>query len=150
MTKILPLQIRAARRQDLRALALVYQSVFSAAAFKEKWPLKQAEKRLSQLFASPDTLAWTARVYGQPVGFAFLVLKQGHDGFYGELAESGVHPYFQKQGIGRALLMAVKAARKQKKLKNLYSLVYQGTCERFLEKNGFKPSERSLVFSLAR
>ena len=57
-------------------------------------------------------------------------------------------PTSKSRGSAAALLMAVKAARKQKKLKNLYSLVYQGTFEKFLEKNGFKLSERSLVISL--
>jgi len=127
---------------------LVYQAVFSGAGTKERWSLKQAEKRVSQALTAKPGLSWTACVFGQPVGFAFVGLKEGHAGLYGDLTEIGVHPYFQRQGIGRELLKSVKARLEKKKIQSLYGLVYRGTAEKFFGENGFKRSKRSVVMAL--
>ncbi|HET9869783.1 MAG TPA: N-acetyltransferase [bacterium] len=139
-----PFSLRASRAGDRRALALVYQAAFSG---EGPWTLRAAEARVAQVLKSKQP-AWTACVYGQPVGFLFLSLREGHSGPYGEVTELAVHPYFQGQGIGRKLVRVARTSRWGRKLKTLYGLVYHGPAEGFLRQNGFKPSRRAVVMSL--
>ena len=141
--------IRPARASDRRALSLVYQAAFSSGPSAERWSEKAADARVYQVLKSKHP-AWVACLYRQPVGFAFLSIREGHSGPYGELTELAVHPFFQGQGIGTKLLKKLKDARKSYRLKTLYGLVYKGPAEGFLKKSGFKPSRRSSVLALHR
>ncbi len=149
MKKKEALVIRGMRAGDRRGLSLVYQAAFSFGPGAERWSEKAADARVHQVLKLKHP-AWTACLYGQPVGFAFVSIREGHQGPYGELTELAVHPFFQGQGIGTKLLKKIKDARKRLRLKTLYGLVYKGPAEVFLKKNGFKPSRRSSVFSLRR
>ncbi|MGH7738862.1 MAG: GNAT family N-acetyltransferase [bacterium] len=147
MRKPGPISIRAVRPGDRSALALVYQAAFSAEPSLEKWTLRASDARVAEVLRSRHS-AWVACLYGQPVGFAFLATRVGHDGSYGELTELAVHPFFRRGGIGSRLWKIVKASRKKLKLKTIYTLVYRGKTENFFRKNGWKPSRRSLVMAV--
>jgi predicted N-acetyltransferase YhbS len=146
LKKSQPVLLRKLRPGDRRALALVYQAAFSGPG-GETWNEKAADARIVQVLKSRGP-AWVACLYGQPIGFAFLSLRQGHKGPYGELTELAVHPFFQNQGVGGRLLRLVKESRKKLKLKVIYGLVYRGTAEGFFKKGGFKSSRRSQVIAL--
>jgi GNAT superfamily N-acetyltransferase len=143
------LVIRPARTGDRQALSLVYQAAFASGPAAERWSEKAADARVHQVLKSKHP-AWVACLYRQPVGFAFLSIREGFQGPYGELTELAVHPFFQGQGIGTQLLKKLKDTRKRYRLKTLYGLVYKGPAEGFLKKSGFKPSRRSSVFALHR
>jgi ribosomal protein S18 acetylase RimI-like enzyme len=130
------------------ALALIFKTCFSSPPYSEKWFLSTARKRISQLFGQPDSYGWVVTVFKQPVGFAFLGMKHGFKGPYGELFELAVHPYFQKQGIGSRLLKAIGVFKKRMKMKNIYCLVHRGTARPFYEKAGFRVSKRTQVLVL--
>lgn len=138
-----PFLIRPARAGDRRALALIYQAAFR----DEDWTLRSAEARITQVLKSGQ-LAWVACLYGQPVGFAFLSVKEGHQGPYGELTELAVHPFFQKQGVGGKLLRKVKDSRKRLKLTTIYGLVYRGPAEDFFKQSGFRASQKTVVMAI--
>jgi GNAT superfamily N-acetyltransferase len=143
LKKFQPVLFRKIRSGDRRALALVYQAAFR----DEAWTLRAAEARIGQVLKSGQS-AWVACLYGQPIGFAFLSVKEGHQGPYGELTELAVHPFFQKQRVGAKLLRQVKESRKRLKLTTLYGLVYRGPAENFFKKSGFKASQKTVVMAI--
>jgi aminoglycoside 6'-N-acetyltransferase I len=146
LTKKTPFRIRPVQKSDEPALALVYQACFSSKPYSEKWTLASAQKRVTQILKSGDVRGWVAMVFGQPVAFAFLQVREGFNGPYGEMLETAVHPYFRKQGLGLSLLKVLKAFQKKKKLKVVYTLAYRGMFDKFYQKAGFKPSKRSLIY----
>jgi ribosomal protein S18 acetylase RimI-like enzyme len=141
-----PFKVRRGRPSDAEPLALVYQAAYSAPPSLEKWALGPARRRLSQLARHPDVRSWTVTVLGHPVGFAFLQVREGFDGPYGELLEAAIHPYFQRQGMGNALARTLRAFKKEKGLRVVYTLAYRGNHGKFYRKAGFRPSRNSLVY----
>ncbi|GEM_PF-1433853 len=146
MKKIRNYKIRPVNKSDKQAMALVYQACYSTLPLSEKWPHHAALKRVSQLLQQNHTQGWALTVFNQVVGFAFLQSREGFNGAYGELLEAAVHPYFRRQGLGRAVLKRVRDYQKKKKLKVVYTLAYKGMFEGFYKKSGFKPAKRSLVY----
>lgn len=142
----MPFKIRAAQPQDRPALSLVFQSAFSREPFLEKWTLSTAQKRVSQILADPQTAGWVATVFGIPVGFSFLQVRQGAGETYGELLETAVHPYFQNQGIEQSLLKAIRQYQKRKKIKNVMVLAFRGRHEKLYKNAGWSKSKRTVVY----
>ncbi len=146
MSRPAPFKIRVAQSKDRPALSLVFQSSFFHEPFLEKWTLSTAQKRVSQILADPLAAGWVATVFGTPVGFSFLQLRQGARQVYGELLETAVHPYFQNQGIEQALLKAVRQHQKRKKIKNLMVLAFRGKHEKLFKDAGWSKSKRTVVY----
>jgi hypothetical protein len=105
-----------------------------------------AQKRVSQILADPQVVGWVATVFGYPVGFSFLQVRQGAKEFYGELLETGVHPYFQNQGIEQAFLKSIRRYQKDKKIKNVMVLAFRGRHEKLFKSAGWLKSKRSVVY----
>lgn len=126
-------------------MALVFQAAFSHEPFHEKWGRDQSEKRIRQILSDKTVTGWVATVFGHPVGFSFLQMRQGAGGLYGELLETAVHPYFQSQGIERILLGEVRRFQKAKKVRNVMALVFKGVHARWFQAAGWKPSKRTVV-----
>jgi ribosomal protein S18 acetylase RimI-like enzyme len=141
-----PFRIRGAQKSDKAALALVYQTAFSSSAYSEKWPLSSAQKRILELLTDPRTSSWVAVVFGQPVGFAFLQTRQGFNGPYAEILETAVHPYFQAQGLEKALFNEMKRFKKRNKVKTLFALTYRGASEKIFRESGLARSKKSLIY----
>jgi len=148
--KPIPFLVRPVKKTDLPSLSLIYRTCFSSEFFPEKWSLSSASQRVSQMFRSTDHHGWTAVAYDHPIGFAFLRVKVGSKGNYGEVLEMAVHPFFQKQGIGKALVDQVRKFKKKHRLTTVYTMTFQGPTEGFYKKLGFKPSRRSRVWSIHR
>ncbi len=127
-------------------MALVFIAAYSHEPFAEKWTAASAQKRVAQILADKTVNGWVATVLGQPVGFSFVQVRQGARELYGELLETAVHPYFQKQGIEKALLGAVKQFQKKKKVKNVMALAFQGAHEKMFKEAGWSKSKRTLVY----
>lgn len=89
---------------------------------------------------------WVATVFGYPVGFAFLQIRQGAEEIYGELLETAVHPYFQNQGIESGLLKSVQQFQKRKKIKNIMVLAFRGKHEKLFKNAGWLPSKRTIAY----
>jgi ribosomal protein S18 acetylase RimI-like enzyme len=138
--------IRPIQAKDKASLALVFLAAYSHEPFAEKWSATSARKRIAQLLADKTVTGWVATVLGQPVGFSFLQVRQGAQELYGELLETAVHPYFQKQGIEQALLGGVKQFQKKKKVKNVMALVFKGVHEKMFKEAGWSKSKRTLVY----
>jgi ribosomal protein S18 acetylase RimI-like enzyme len=127
-------------------LPLVFQSCFSYEPFLEKWTLLTAQKRVSQILADPQVVGRVATVFGTPVGFSFLQIRQGAQETYGELLETAVHPYFQNQGIEQALLKAIRQYQKRKKINNVMVLAFRGKYEKLFKNAGWFKSKRTVVY----
>ncbi len=146
MKKKVPFQIRPIQKADKPALALIYQSCFSTKAYSEKWPLTSAQKRVSQILAQPQVSGWVVTAYRQPVGFAFIQIREGFNGSYGELLETAIHPYFQNQDLEKPLFKMIRQFQRSKKLKTLFTVTYQGAPEKFFKGAGFVRSKRSVIY----
>jgi ribosomal protein S18 acetylase RimI-like enzyme len=139
-------KIRVCQKKDKPALSLVFQSCFSHEPFLEKWTLLTAQKRVSQILADTQVLGWVATIFGYPVGFSFLQVRQGAKESYGELLETGVHPYFQNQGIEQALFKSIRRYQKDKKIKNVMVMAFRGRHEKLFKSAGWLKSKRSVVY----
>jgi N-acetylglutamate synthase-like GNAT family acetyltransferase len=142
-----PIAVRKAVDSDESALALVYRTAFSAGPYKEKWTDATARLRVRQLIQSIDGKGWVVTLYGHPIGFAFLQMKEGFNGRYGELVETAVHPYLQRQGMGSLLFQEVLKFKKKAKLHTLYGVTLNRKLGSFFKKFGFKPSSRAKIWS---
>jgi len=141
-----PFKIRPVQKSDRSPLALVFQSCFSHEPFSEKWTVLTAQKRVSQILSDSQVRGWVATVFGYPVGFAFLQIRQGAQETYGELLETAVHPYFQNQGIESGLLKSVQQYQKHKKIKNVMVLAFRGKHEKLFKSAGWVPSKRTVIY----
>jgi ribosomal protein S18 acetylase RimI-like enzyme len=146
LTRSAPFKIRVVQKKDQPALSLVFQSCFSHEPFLEKWTLSTAPKRVAQIMADPQVVGWVATVFGYPVGFSFLQIRQGAQEIYGELLETGVHPYFQNQGIENGLLKSVRHYQNDKKIKNLMVLAFRGKHEKLFKNAGWSKSKRTIIY----
>jgi GNAT superfamily N-acetyltransferase len=141
------LAIRPAVDSDEGALALVYRAAFSAKPYQESWSDHSARLRVRQLIQAIDGKGWVVTLYGHPVGFSFIQIKEGFNGRYVELLETAVHPYLQRQGMGSLLLQEVLKYKKKAKLKTLYGVNLNQKIGPFLKRFGFKPSSRAKLWS---
>jgi predicted N-acetyltransferase YhbS len=141
--------LRKAAPSDEAALALVYRAAFSAEPYQEPWTDASARLRVRQLLQGIDVKGWTATLYGQPVGFAFLEIKQGCRGPYGELLETAVHPYLQGQGMGSLLMGEVLKHKRKAKIQTVYGVCLDRKLGPFFKKLGFKLSQRAQLWSKA-
>jgi ribosomal protein S18 acetylase RimI-like enzyme len=139
--------VRKASSADEGALALVYRAAFSAEPYKETWTDASARLRVRQLLKAPEGKGWVATLYGHPVGFSFLQVKEGFNGRYAELLETAVHPYLQRQGMGSLLMGEVWKFKKIMKLRTLYGVSLNPKLGTFFKKLGFMPSRRAKVWS---
>ncbi|HXL72716.1 MAG TPA: hypothetical protein VN963_03740 [bacterium] len=146
MSRPAPFEIRAVQKKDRAALSLVFQSSFSHEPFLEKWTWLTAQKRVSQILADPQVVGWVATVFGTPVGFSFLQVRQGAHESYGELLETAVHPYFQNQGIEQTLFKSIRLYQKDKKIKNVMVLAFRGKHEKLFKGAGWSKSNRTVVY----
>ena len=101
------------------------------------------------MLKGPDVKGWTATLYGQPVGFAFIILKQGHQGPYAELMETAVHPYLQDQGMGSLLVREILDYKRKAKIQTVYGVCLDRKLGPFFKKLGFKLSQRAQLWSKA-
>jgi ribosomal protein S18 acetylase RimI-like enzyme len=143
-------KIRAVHKKDQSALSLVFQAAYSHEPFSEKWTLKTAQKRVGQLLSDSQTVGWVATVFGQPVGFSFLQLRQGAEEVYGELLETAVHPYFQNQGMEQALFKSVRRYQNDKKIKTVMGLAFRGKHEKLFKNAGWLKSKRTVIYQLSQ
>lgn len=102
---------------------------------------------MRQLLQAIDGMGWVVTLYGQPVGFAFIQMKEGYNGSYVELLETAVHPYLQGQGMGSLLMGEVLKFKRSKKLKTLYGVCLNPKLGTFFKKCGFKLSKRARLWS---
>ncbi len=142
-----PIAVRPAVDSDESALAPIYRAAFSAEPYQEAWSDPLARLRVRQLIQAIDGRGWVVTLYGHPVGFSFIQIKEGFNGRYVELLETAVHPYLQRQGIGSLLLREVLKFKKKAKLKTLYGVNLNQKIGPFFKKNGFKPSSRAKLWS---
>ncbi len=141
----LSVKVRPVQAKDRASLALVFQAAFSNEPFHERWGRAQVLKRVQELLSDKSVAGWVVMVFGQPIGFSFLQVRQGARELYGELLETAVHPYFQGQGIERTLLSAVKRFQKAKKVRNVMVLAFKGPHAEWFRGAGWVESKRTTV-----
>ena len=148
MSHSAPFKIRSVQKKDKVPLSLMFLSCFSHEPFLEKWTLRAAQKRVAQILADPQVVGWVATVFGYPVGFAFLQIRQELNEVYGELLETAVHPYFQKSGYGvrRSFTSRFDSIKSVQKIKNVMVLAFRGKHEKLFKKAGWSLSKRTVVF----
>lgn len=90
----------------LSGCAMLYARVFSSAPWSEPWTLEKAERRLSDILATPGSegLVWIDPETLTPIGAAIGHVVQGAVEPLFKLSELFVHPQWQGQGIGARLL----------------------------------------------
>jgi N-acetylglutamate synthase-like GNAT family acetyltransferase len=142
-----PISVRKVSPADEGALALVYRAAFSAEPYQETWTDASARLRVRQLLHGAKNKGWVVTLYGHPVGFSFLQIKEGFNGRYAELLETAVHPYLQRQGMGSLLMGEVGKFKKMMKLRTLYGMSLNPKLGVFFKKLGFKPSSRAKIWS---
>jgi ribosomal protein S18 acetylase RimI-like enzyme len=153
------IEIRRARPDDFQTIAKLAQEAhaFHADALPEVFQPANARvvsaDDIAQLLAAPRSLLLVATVDGIGVGYAHAevretaatIYKRSHSALH--VIAMAVAPSLRRQGIGRALLAAVRAEARALRLPELSLEVYafNTTARTFYEQAGFASLREYLV-----
>jgi diamine N-acetyltransferase len=126
--------------QALHAAALPWR-------FKPPGPGTFAPKDAEALLAKPDHLTFIAEVAGEPAGYASAeIVRRAETPFHYPHARVHLHhisvrPDHRRQGVGKALLTAVRAAAKEQGITLLSADVYtfNENARAFFRRHGLTP-----------
>lgn len=101
------LTIRPINEEDIAALAEVFVRVYESFDVGERWSKESAQTLLGYWLKKQSDLAFLAEIDGRIVGGFLSGIKPWWDGNHLFDGEIFVHPEFQKQKVGAALLKKV-------------------------------------------
>src|ERR1700744_6312735 len=103
-------QIRAAVPGDLAAITSVYVECFNAPPWHDGWSFAAAHERLSAYLETRQFRGAIALSEQTVVGLLIGQKERWVNGFHFFLQEMCVAPSQQRRGVGRALLVHIRAA----------------------------------------
>ncbi|MEH1124973.1 GNAT family N-acetyltransferase [Micromonospora sp. CPCC 206061] len=135
--------ISALTKRDLAACSSLYTETFNAAPWNESWRLEDATQRLRDILATPRVLGVSVSTSeGELVGFALGHLERYASDDHFLLQEMCVKPARQRQGVGTALLEALRD--RMPEVRHWYLVTMRdGVAAEFYKKNGFRPAGRT-------
>ena len=121
------MEIQTASLRDLGALRRLEQACFE----KDAWPLLD----LIAVLSWPDVIKLKAVENGEMIGFIAGDPRSSEAATW--IATIGVHPRYQRRGIGRALLRACEERAKYPRMKLTVRMSNQGAIALY-EKEGYR------------
>jgi ribosomal protein S18 acetylase RimI-like enzyme len=121
------MDIQPAGLRDLNALRRLEQACFE----KDAWPLLD----LVAVLTWPDVIRLKAVENGELIGFVAGDPRSSEDATW--VATIGVHPRYQRRGIGRTLLRACEQKTKLPRMKLTVRMSNQGAISLY-EKEGYR------------
>ena len=123
------------RETDLPKLAESYMRTFNGAPWWDRWTKRAALQRLTDFYRTPGFFGIGLFQDGDPVGALLGRSEHYFDRRAFQIVELWVETAVQRQGIGQALLAAL---REEKPEERIYLITMPGeSTEGFYEKNGF-------------
>jgi ribosomal-protein-alanine N-acetyltransferase len=158
MSTIAPIIVRAVTSEDAAALSALNADVQDLHAralpwrFKPPGPDSFAAADVAALLIRPETVMRIAEVDAQPVGYAYAeIIRRPETGSYHAydlvyLHHLSVRPSHRRQGVGGALLDAVRAAGQSVgiELVALDVWTFNDTARAFFQRHGFSPYNERL------
>lgn len=133
-------------KRHLAACSSLYEETFNAPPWSESWRGEDATQRLLDILETPRAYGVCASTSdGDLVGFALGHLERYGPEDHFLLQEMCVRPARQRQGLGTALLEALR--RRLPDVRQWYLLTTRDSvASKFYERNGFRPAGRVRVF----
>ena len=130
------------QREDLGGCAEVFVEVFSSPPWNEDWAVPAALTRLAEIGDAPGFIGVKVVLDERMIGFAVGNTVSSRDRRDFRLREMCVLPERQRQGVGTALLQALKVRLLDMNVRRLFlQTTRDGMAAAFYEKNGFSASD---------
>ena len=108
------MNIRIAKKEDIKKLALIYVDAYNSIDIGENWDTQSAEKLLKSLYLHQPDLTFVAEEKGEIVGGINAVIRPWWDGNHITDGELFVSPKYQGKGIGKKLIARLFSKAKDK------------------------------------
>ena len=130
-------EIRPVEAADLDQCAEAFAQAFAGPPYLDKWPRRDARHKLSKLLSIDPDYALCADLMGTVVGAVFGRLSSWWVGDCLVIEELFVHPEHQRQGIGKALMLAAETQAKSQGVVGMWLIANRrAQAMRFYERLG--------------
>jgi GNAT superfamily N-acetyltransferase len=143
------MEIEAERLAEhhLSAAARLYVDVFNAEPWNDAWTVDTAQKRLSDMLATPGAFGLVVRPH-DPVAVLIGYSEQWYDGTHFYLKEMYVASRHQGTGIGTRLIRRLEHVLRQQGVDRVYLLTERsGPAADFYARLGFYRSEKMAMMA---
>lgn len=107
------LVLRDMEENDIHDVSKIYVKAYAKGIWKESWNFSTAEKRITEMFLSPQYKGYVAILNQKIVGCIMCEILTWHTGKQLEVKEVFVFPQYQKKGIGKKLINHVQKEAKE-------------------------------------
>jgi aminoglycoside 6'-N-acetyltransferase I len=140
--------IRTIIPADIPNCARLFTNVFSNPPWSEHWTQSSALQRLDDCAHTPHFLGFLAEDEHGLCGFAFGYSQHYLDEKHYYLLELCIDTARQRQGVGTALLAALKDKATESGISRLYTLTARDTpAQDFYAKHGFYVSPKMIMMA---
>jgi ribosomal protein S18 acetylase RimI-like enzyme len=140
--------IRAIATDDIPHCARLFTEVFCNPPWNEHWTQTSALRRLDDCARTPGFLGLLTEDERGLCGFVFGYSQHYLDEQHYYLLELCIDTARQRQGVGAALLTALKAKAAEAGISRLYTLTARDTpAQDFYTKNGFYVSPKMIMMA---
>jgi aminoglycoside 6'-N-acetyltransferase I len=116
----------------------LYLMVFNGEPWKDKWTIETANKRLKDIYNSPNFQGMLYLIEGQVKGAIFGNYEQFYDGIHYNLKEMFISQELQGKGIGSQIIKELEEKLKKLNVTTIILFTSKGNkTSRFYLKNGF-------------
>lgn len=140
------MKIRKATKKDLNEIGKLMLKEFSKPPFNEKYSLKTVLKSLNFYFQNAEI--YISEIEEEIVGIIVFQIEQWWEGLVIIIQDLAVKEKFQKQNIGKELMIFVETYAKNKKVKRIYfETNKKSSAIRFYKKIGYKINKNRISMS---
>lgn len=107
------LVLRDMEENDIYDVSKIYVEAYAKGIWKESWNFSTAEKRITEMFLSPQYKGYVAILNQEIVGCIMCEILTWHTGKQLEVKEIFVFPQYQKKGIGKKLINYIQKEAKE-------------------------------------
>ena len=140
------MKIRKAKKKDLKEIGKLMLEEFSKYPFNEKASLKSVIKSLEFYFK--DSEIYVSKNQKEIVGVLVFQIEQWWEGKIIIIQDLAVSEKFQKQNIGKELMVFLENYAKKKEVKRIYfETNKKSPTIKFYEKLGYKINKNKISMS---
>ena len=139
------MDIRKAAAADIPALAEAMSEAYAAPPWNENWSQEAAERRVQSILGNFGGFGLAAEEAGEIIGGALGFIDPYADGDFFFLSELFVVPERKRQGIGKALIAAMKEQLREKGVGVMQLISIDDNLE-FYRRAGLEKDSVSVLF----
>jgi len=125
-------------KEDLMKYAELYVELFNAEPWNDKWTVETANKRLEDIYNTPNFVGMKFLENGVIKGAIFGNCQQWYEGKHYSLMEMFVSLELQGKGIGSSLMTALEKELKPLGVHTIILFTSRDETDAFYKKQGFK------------